>query len=123
MKAQAFLILVGKMLAAQQNYFNKGRKQSDLVTAKQLEKEAMAVVKIGKLEPDEPVPTATNLELFNRANFCLWTRDRHDEGWDTTCKQSFGSLVDDLEAFNFTFCPYCGKPIHEVKTIEAQEQS
>lgn len=122
MKANEFLKLVGRMLTAQQNYF-KNRLQVDLAQAKQLEKDVAAVVKIGKLEPDEIIPTVTNLEMFNKANFCLWTRDLHDEGWDTTCKQSFGSLVDDFKAFNFTFCPYCGKQIHEVKISNAQEQS
>lgn len=122
MKTNDFLKLVGRMLDTQQNYF-KNRLQGDLVQAKQLERDVRAVLKTGRLEPDLPVPTATNLEMFNKANFCLWTRDRHDEGWSTTCKQSFGSLVNDLDAFNFTFCPYCSKQIHEDKISNAQEQS
>lgn len=53
MKAQAFLELVGAMLAAQQDYF-KVRTQSTLIRAKELEKQVMAVVKEGRLEPDGP---------------------------------------------------------------------
>lgn len=55
MKALAFLKLVGEMLTAQQDYFSF-RRHGDLMKAKQLEKQAMAVVKEGKLEPDEPTP-------------------------------------------------------------------
>ena len=112
MKANDFLKLVGKLITTQQNYF-KNRLPGDLIQAKQLEKDVMAVVKIGKLEPDEPKPVYINSDMFSGANFCLWTRDVHDEGWDTTCKKSFGSLVNDFKAFDFTFCPYCGKQIHE----------
>lgn len=62
MKAFVFLKLVGEMLTTQQDYWAK-RKHSDLIKAKQLEKQVMAVVKEGKLEPDpqdtlpyEPTP-------------------------------------------------------------------
>lgn len=55
MKALAFLKLVGEMLTTQQNYFT-WRRHGDLVKAKRLEKEVMAVVKEGKLEPDVPTP-------------------------------------------------------------------
>jgi hypothetical protein len=51
MKALAFLKLVGEMLTSQQDYWSR-RKHSDLIKAKQLEKQVMAVVKEGKLEPD-----------------------------------------------------------------------
>lgn len=51
MKALAFLRLVGEMLTTQQDYWAK-RKHSDLIKAKQLEKQVMAVVKEGKLDPD-----------------------------------------------------------------------
>lgn len=63
MKTKDFLKLVGRMLTAQQNYF-RNRLQGDLVQAKQLEREVAAVVKIGKLEPDDPQPTATQATLF-----------------------------------------------------------
>jgi len=51
MKAQAFLLLVKEMLTVQQNYFT-WRRHGDLVKAKHLEKQAWAVIKQGKLEPD-----------------------------------------------------------------------
>jgi hypothetical protein len=62
MKAQAFLILVGKMVSTQQDYFTAKKKgkidaYNLLVKAKELEKQVMAVVKEGKLEPDEPLDT------------------------------------------------------------------
>lgn len=62
MKAQAFLNLVGKMVTTQQDYFTakkKGRIDAYnlLVQSKELEKQVMAVVKEGKLEPDEPLDT------------------------------------------------------------------
>lgn len=120
MNTHNFLKLVGKMLDTQQNYF-KNRLQGDLVQAKQLERDVRAVLKTGKLEPDEPVPTAVNLDMFNKANFCLWTRDDQECCWETTCKNAFVILSGGPEDNNFNFCPYCGKPIHEVKTIEAQE--
>jgi hypothetical protein len=61
MKAQAFLKLVGEMLTAQQDYYRarklrNGSEYSLLVKAKELEKKALAVVKEGRLEPDEPEP-------------------------------------------------------------------
>jgi hypothetical protein len=59
MKAQAFLELVGKMMTKQQDYFTAKRqgliKAKDLlIESKELEKQVRAVVKEGKLEPDEP---------------------------------------------------------------------
>lgn len=51
MRALSFLKLVGEMLTTQQDYWAK-RKHSDLIKAKQLEKQVMSVVKEGKLEPD-----------------------------------------------------------------------
>jgi hypothetical protein len=56
MKAQVFLELVGKMMQAQADYF-ANRTQTNLIAAKQLEKTVRAVVKEGKLEPDEPTAT------------------------------------------------------------------
>lgn len=60
MKAQAFLELVGRMMIAQQDYFAARRKgviavttQDLLIKSKGLEKQVLAVVKEGKLEPDE----------------------------------------------------------------------
>jgi hypothetical protein len=53
MKAQVFLKLVGTMMQAQADYF-ANRTQTNLIAAKQLEKQVRAVVKEGKLEPDEP---------------------------------------------------------------------
>ena len=60
MKAQAFLILVGEMLTAQQDYFAL-RRHSDLIKAKDLEKRVMVIVKEGRLEPD----AATTVETAN----------------------------------------------------------
>lgn len=64
MKAQAFLNLVGEMMAAQQAYF-KARTQHWLMTAKDLEKRVREVVKEGGLEPDDieavDVPIQENL--------------------------------------------------------------
>lgn len=54
MKAQKFLLLVKELLTVQQNYFT-WRRHSDLVRAKQLEKQAWGVIKQGKLEPDEVI--------------------------------------------------------------------
>lgn len=116
MKANDFLKLVGRMLTAQQNYF-KSRLQGDLVQAKQLEKDVAAVVKIGKLEPDEPKPVYTNTDMFSGANFCLWSRDVEMGCWDTSCKQTFITETEmdegSLEENNYRFCPNCGKQIHE----------
>lgn len=63
MKANDFLKLVGRMLTAQQNYFTS-RLQGDLVQAKALEREVSAVIKQGRLEPDEPTPTTSQPGLF-----------------------------------------------------------
>lgn len=57
MKAQAFLELVGKMMAAQQDYFaakrNGDPKAKELLfRSKGIEKAVMNVVKEGRLEPD-----------------------------------------------------------------------
>jgi len=60
MKAQAFLQLVKEMLTAQQDYFT-WRRHGDLVKAKGLEKQAWAVVKEGRLEPD----VVTTVEITN----------------------------------------------------------
>lgn len=62
MKAQAFLELVGRMLTAQQDYYRarKLRNGSDyslLIKAKELENKVLAIVKEGRLDPDEPTAT------------------------------------------------------------------
>jgi len=64
MKAQAFLELVDKTLKKQQDYYTAKRngapkqEQTDLLIAsKELEKQCRAVIKEGKLEPDEPTAT------------------------------------------------------------------
>jgi len=75
-KAQAFLNLVGKMMTAQQDYY-KARKSAKigshdlLINAKDLEKQVLAVVREGRLEPDETLdlpkevrPTETQTNLF-----------------------------------------------------------
>ena len=60
MKASIFLKLVGAMITAQQDYYKarkskEGNSYSLLLHAKELEKQVLAVVQEGKLEPDEPV--------------------------------------------------------------------
>ncbi|RPI95389.1 MAG: hypothetical protein EHM40_03305 [Chloroflexi bacterium] len=75
MKARAFLELVGKTLTAQQDYFKArkaGKVAYDLLNkSKELEKQVMAVVDEGRLEPDEPLdfvadvrPTEVQANLF-----------------------------------------------------------
>jgi hypothetical protein len=59
MKAQDFLNLVGRMMAAQQDYFTAKRngdpKAKELLfRSKGIEKAVMNVVKEGRLEPDAP---------------------------------------------------------------------
>jgi hypothetical protein len=73
MKAQTFLNLVGEMLTTQQDYFKVKRTGSPaqydlLIKSKGLERRVMAVVKEGRLEPDDvvmgqvdPAPTQANL--------------------------------------------------------------
>jgi len=91
MKANDFLKLVGRMIAAQQNYF-KSRLQGDLVQAKQLERDVMTIIKIGKLEPDEPVPTAKQASMFDRM----------------LCGHSYHQLVYDTEN-KITYCHQCSE--------------
>jgi hypothetical protein len=60
MKAQIFLNLVGELLTTQQDYFKAKRSGSPaqydlLIKSKGLEKRAMAVVREGRLEPDDVV--------------------------------------------------------------------
>ena len=74
MNAQAFLELVGKMLTVQQDYF-KSRKQSDLIKAKELEKQVLAVVKEGRLEPDEPLDLSQDVRPTEETQDSLW-------GWE-----------------------------------------
>jgi hypothetical protein len=68
MKAQAFLELVERVLTAQANYYAARKKGAGVITerdllikSKELEKQAWAVVKEGRLEPDEPTVTAKHL--------------------------------------------------------------
>lgn len=72
MKASSFLKLVGEMMTAQQDYYKARKgKQLDaygmLVRAKELEKQVLAVVQAGKLEPD-PIIEPKQVLLF--ANQC-----------------------------------------------------
>ena len=85
MNAQAFLELVGKMLTVQQDYF-KSRKQSDLIKAKELEKQVLAVVKEGRLEPDEPLDLSQDVRPTEETQDSLWccenlmnTKENSDE--------------------------------------------
>ncbi len=61
MKAQAFLLLVGRMMRAQSNYY-ANRTQTNLIAAKELESQVRAVLKQNKLEPDEPTPALDFVE-------------------------------------------------------------
>jgi len=61
MKAKLFLDLVDNTLTAQQDYFAARRKGAGVITvqellikSKNLEKQCRAVIKEGKLDPDEP---------------------------------------------------------------------
>ena len=74
MKASAFLKLVGEMRAEQNSFFAKRGKypieaRDHLIQAKTLEKQVDAVVRDGRLEPDEPTtvtttePTESQLQL------------------------------------------------------------
>jgi len=79
MNAQAFLELVGKMLTVQQDYF-KSRKQSDLIKAKELEKQVLAVVKEGRLEPDEPLDLSQDVRPTEETQENLMnTKENSDE--------------------------------------------
>jgi len=66
MKAQAFLELVTTMMTAQADYFAARRRDAGVITtrdllikSKDLEKQVWAVIKDGKLEPDEPTALDT----------------------------------------------------------------
>ena len=76
MKALAFLRLVGEMLTTQQDYWAK-RKHSDLIKAKQLEKQVMAVVKEGKLDPD--VVTTVEIKEPTQLDFVQVQRRNDDQ--------------------------------------------
>lgn len=70
MRAQAFLTLVGDMMTAQQDYYaaRKGKRldtYSLLVRAKELEKQVLAIVQEGRLEPD-PVVKPVQASMFGR---------------------------------------------------------
>ena len=69
MKAKAFLKLVGEMLTAQQDYYvaRRGKRIDQyqlLVNAKSLERQVLAVVQEGALEPDDVPPTPKQTTLF-----------------------------------------------------------
>lgn len=86
MKAQAFLELVGEMLRIQQDYFQSKREgliraRDLLITAKRLEKQVMAVVKEGRLEPDVDVPaTATMTEEEYKAQLSMFDYAELEDG-------------------------------------------
>lgn len=66
-----FLELVGRMLTAQQDYYRARKQRSGndhdlLIKAKELEKKVLAVVKEGRLEPDEPAPI---VQVYTTAEF------------------------------------------------------
>lgn len=76
MKAQAFLQLVKELLTVQQNYF-AWRRHSDLVKAKHLEKQAWAVIKQGRLEPD--VTTTAEIKEPTQLDFVQVQRRNDDQ--------------------------------------------
>ncbi len=78
MKAQAFLLLVGRMMTAQSNYY-ANRTQTKLVAAKDLEKQVWVVLKQGKLEPDEPTAT-TVVSADEERQLRLHLEDERDAG-------------------------------------------
>jgi hypothetical protein len=46
---------------------------------------------------------------------CRWRQDADSGSWDTDCGGKF-EFIDDGPAENkMRFCPYCGKPLKEVK--------
>lgn len=48
------------------------------------------------------------------ANACTWEPD--DDGvWNTSCGNAFVFNDDGPDANGFKFCPYCGKPLAQVK--------
>jgi hypothetical protein len=73
MKAQAFLELVTKTMTAQADYYAARRRDAGVITtrdllikSKDLEKQVWAVIKEGRLEPDEP--TALDFVAVQRPN-------------------------------------------------------
>lgn len=51
------------------------------------------------------------------SNSCTWESD--DDGiWNTACGQAFLFNDDGPTANGFKFCPYCGRPLIQVKPAE-----
>lgn len=48
------------------------------------------------------------------ANTCTWEAD-YEGIWNTLCGDNFVFNDDGPEAHGFKFCPYCGKPLIQVK--------
>lgn len=52
---------------------------------------------------------------------CFWREDA-DGQWFTSCDQAH-SFFDGGPGLNqYRFCPYCGKPLHEIEYSETVEQ-
>ena len=51
---------------------------------------------------------------------CWWEADE-DENWDTTCVNKFVFIDDGPIANGFRYCPYCGKPLVEVRPATVTE--
>lgn len=45
---------------------------------------------------------------------CKWTEDENG-AWDTGCGKMFEFTVGGPEENGFQFCPYCGRPVDEVR--------
>ena len=55
---------------------------------------------------------------------CLWSLDDigGDSCYDTECGRMFEISNDDtLEENGFKFCCFCGKPLEEIRTSEADD--
>ena len=54
----------------------------------------------------------TGKKEYEIINFCEWEYD-FDGCYNTGCKKHYEFTVDDIEANEFKYCPYCGKKIKE----------
>lgn len=52
---------------------------------------------------------------------CTWTEDE-DGLWNTTCEEIFQTIDGTPSENSFRFCPYCGKPLEEVKLTESEKE-
>jgi len=64
----------------------------------------------------------TAMDKCQKADKCLWDGDDYDNMWTSGCGKYFILNEGPPTENGFKFCPFCGKGIRELSTLEGDQE-